>query len=313
MSGSPAVSLFEHTGVRIQPPCLKAGHYDFAIAGLVTAAIAASLFLLAMIVVWYSSLMSSTVPDGIPPKYTSTLVTPSAEPAPNNNDSQLTEVSRPEDLNTDPSVKFDAPEVTEIDFIREVVPQALDSAAAIKELSESRSVSTALPGVADGGLGGPLGIGGERGRDASQRWVIEFTAAASLDEYAAGLQFFEIELAADFDNEDRVVWLSNPAAAKPTARHAEQSAVIAEHRFYTVWSEGSNASLAADRELFARAGVDASAAQILHFYPKSVERLLESLERAFADRQPSEIRRTCFCIRRIQDGFEFFVREQLIR
>ncbi len=89
--------------------------------------------------------------------------------------------------------------------------------------------------------------------------------------------------------------------------------MTAANQFYTVWADGSDSSIAADRDLFARAGVETSSARILHFYPLALERQLESLEREFAGRQPSEIRRTHFCMRKTSSGFEFFVSEQSIR
>ncbi len=79
---------------------------------------------------------------------------------------------------------------------------------------------------------------------------------------------------------------------------------------FMLWTEGSEARRVADEELFRRAGIEVSQAQLLHFYPMETELMLATLEQDYLKRPPQDIRQTTFAVRRAGAGYEFFVVSQ---
>ncbi len=137
-------------------------------------------------------------------------------------------VESPEDASLDPSLANEATsDVTELMGITETVEAFSDTLNGNAEFAATisdegfASVSgvandftgfrnSGTPGSAVGTGGRPLGSGGpgRGGRKREQRWIIEFEDAVNLDTYASQLQFFRIELAAKFEQEERLVYLS---------------------------------------------------------------------------------------------------------
>ena len=79
-------------------------------------------------------------------------------------------------------------------------------------------------------------------------------------------------------------------------------------------AEGSpNLKTSTDVELFRKAGIDASAATILHFYSAETEAQMEKLERDFGQHETKDIRKTHFRVRKNGTAFEFYVDKQFLR
>ena len=67
----------------------------------------------------------------------------------------------------------------------------------------------------------------------------------------------------------------------------------------------------ADRSLLTRAGIAIGGRPVVQFYPREVENRLAQIEQEFAGRQAGEIRKTRFGVRSVDNGFEFYVLEQI--
>lgn len=239
-------------------------------------------------------------------------------------------VESPEDPSLDPSLALESTsDVTELMGITETVEAFSDVLSGNAEFATTINEegfgsfagvandytglkNSGIPGSAEGTGGRPLGSGGpgRGGRKREQRWIIEFGDTVDLNTYASQLNHFGIELAAKFDQEERLVYLSNLTDPRPAVREVSAIDARGEKRMFMSWAEGSEARRIADEELFRRAGVDVSQAQLLHFYPMETELMLATLEQDFLKRPAQEIRQTAFSIRRVGAGFEFFVVSQ---
>ena len=170
-----------------------------------------------------------------------------------------------------------------------------------------------------GGIGGARGTGnapslGEGGGSGGgvrrpMRWIIEFDKGATLDSYAAQLDFFKIELGV-LDDTDQITYANNLSAAAPSSRSGPRTA---EKRLYFSWRDGTLQQ--ADRQLLSRAGVDATGKIVLQFYPAETEELLAVVEAEFLKRLGSgrdirTVRRTRFVVVTEDDGYSFLVRNQ---
>jgi hypothetical protein len=172
------------------------------------------------------------------------------------------------------------------------------------------------PGTGDGTGGGDgpghgWGTGdrrpGERKKtEPSRHWQVTFSTA-TLDVYAAQLDFFKIELAV-LQPKSKVAYAFNLAKPKPDTRIAGTGD---EKRFYLTWRSGEMQK--ADRELLARAGIEPGEGLILKFLSPEVEAQLVDLERRAAidaGLAVKDVRATRFGIRTQQGGFRFYVVEQ---
>lgn len=225
-------------------------------------------------------------------------------------------VESPEDANDDPSVSNEETDVTELEeVVEQVLDVSEDAAAVVAPKESSGSNNTGTSGVAEGTGGRPLGSGGpgRGGAKREQRWIVEFADKGDLKSYAAQLDFFGIELAAMFPAEGRLVYMSNMSADKPTTREITEGAAGAEQRLFMNWAEGSEERRQADVELFQKAGIDASAAGVLHFYSPETETLLATIEQEFGGNAAAEIRKTYFRVRKAGSGYEFYVHKQLLK
>lgn len=157
------------------------------------------------------------------------------------------------------------------------------------------------------GDGRQVGFGqgpGESGISRADRWEVLFSDGQTLNEYARQLDFFGIELGVV--TADRSIdYVSRLAQETPVQRRGRADD---ESRLFMSWSQGNLRD--ADRELMARGGVEVGQRRILQFYPAETESQLAGLERSYAGREPSEIRKTRFAVQATRDGFQFFVLDQ---
>ena len=79
------------------------------------------------------------------------------------------------------------------------------------------------------------------------------------------------------------------------------------------WQDGSEERRQADVELFQKTGIDASQANIMHFYLSDTEQTMATIEQEYGGRTPAEIRRTFYRVRKAGTGYEFYVHNQLLK
>lgn len=149
------------------------------------------------------------------------------------------------------------------------------------------------------------------GRDASnsrpveQRWLLEYSGQIDLMSYAAVLSFFDIEIAVVY-SDGRMVYLSQPGAEN---RVLDSDIQHDDDRLFMSWADGERRS--ADLALLNSAGIATEGqVKVLHFFPAQLEQQLKELEREFADKRASEIRRTVFGVRQSDSELEFYVIRQ---
>lgn len=140
-------------------------------------------------------------------------------------------------------------------------------------------------------------------------WEVSFPEEISVVEYARRLDYFGIEISAVSPN-GKIEYISNSGQQKPDKRVGQ---LVDDPRLYIGWRRGE--LVAADRKLLAKAGINAKGKQLWHFFPEETQRLMATLERAHAKRDPTRIKRTRFELRRKPngDGYEFVVAEQEYR
>lgn len=229
-----------------------------------------------------------------------------------------------------PDVDPNAPVMAEAEAIpdtAEVSAESLDSVADVADSTEMESsdssdgpvvnrsfamasIVPARPGSPFGTVGGtgrpPIGFGkGKGGFPREMRWFVKFVERGTLDEYAQQLEFFGIELGALMPD-GKLVLVSKLTAGKPTVRTVTNGQE--EKRLYFTWKGGTRKTL--DLQLFQKAGVDASNALIMHFYPQETENQLAVLELEYKKRKANEIKKTYFAVRAAKDGFEFTITSQ---
>jgi len=159
-----------------------------------------------------------------------------------------------------------------------------------------------------GGRGdGRLAGGGGTGTGISRHWEVRFLKGNTLETYARQLDFFGIELGV-LQPGNKVVYAYNLTKARPDSRTGPADA---EKRYYLTWRSGELQQ--ADRELLARAGIQAQDRIILKFLPPAIEGRLAQLEKARGGARADSIRRTRFGIRSDGAGFAFFIAEQTYR
>jgi hypothetical protein len=213
----------------------------------------------------------------------------------------------------------------------EVSAESLDAVADVSDASELSSematsdaadapaanqkfamapVIRARPGSPFGKPGGtgrpPLGSGsGTGGFPREMRWFVKFTERGTLDEYAAQLEFFGIELGALMPD-GKLLLVSQLTAARPNVRTVIDGQE--EKRLYFTWKSGTRKGV--DLEILKKAGIDANNALVMHFYPPQTENQLAVLEQQYKNRKANQIKRTYFAVRSIRGGYEFTVTSQ---
>ena len=152
-------------------------------------------------------------------------------------------------------------------------------------------------------LGNGPGVGGF-GRE--QRWFVRFADGSNIDEYARQLDFFKVELGAYVPG-GKLTYLTNASQAQPTTRAAEVGAD--EQRLYMTWKSAGRRE--ADVQIFRKAGIDATNAVIMHFYPPETEQQMAKAETDYRGRAVADILRTYFVVRSNgADGYLFVVTAQ---
>ena len=230
-----------------------------------------------------------------------------------------------------PDVDPNAPAMAEAEDIpdnNEVSADSLDAVADVSDSAEmesadaspdgpvaNRTFATAAivptrPGSPFGTKGGtgrpPIGFGkGKGGFPREMRWFVKFVERGTLDEYAQQLEFFGIELGALMPD-GKLVLVSKLTAGKPAARTVTNGQE--EKRLYFTWKGGTRKGV--DLQLFQKAGIDASNALIMHFYPPETENQLAVLELQYKNRKAAEIKKTYYSVRSAKQGFEFAITSQ---
>ncbi len=308
------MSIAEKPGSRtkrpVRSPHIKLTKYDITVSALSTTALCAVLTLIVMIIIWLSNLLPT-------PQKKQVIMLPPGDGGWEDGDPNATpNVESPEDATLDPSVANEETDVTELEEVTEQIVEVSENAAAVVAPNEfTGSKNTGSPGSADGTGGRPLGSGGpgRGGAKREQRWIVEFADKGDLKSYAAQLDFFGIELAAMFSAEARLVYMTNMSADKPATREIKEGAAGGEQRLFMNWAEGSEERRQADVELFQKAGIDASAAGVLHFYSSETETAMATIEQEFGGHAATEIRKTYFRVRKAGNGYEFYVQKQLLK
>lgn len=293
---------------RTQGPHIKLTRYDIAVSVMQTSALIAGLAFIVMLAIWLSNLLPTPVSKKVElmPAGDGGWEDGTPDATPN--------VESPEDAVPDPSMANEETDVTQIEEVIEQVVEVAENAAVIEAPNESTQRETSgIPGSADGTGGRPLGSGGpgRGGAKREQGWIVEFAEKGDIDTYAAQLDFFGIEVGLLLKEESRLVYLSKFTQPQPTRREVRTG--DSEKRLFLAWQDGSQDRVKADIELFKRAGIDATAGVILHFYPAATEQTMAQLEFSYGNQQPTAIRRTYFQVRRAGNGFEFVVTRQVLK
>jgi hypothetical protein len=286
-------------------PHTQVSRYDLTSAALIAGVAVTLATLLTLIAIWLANLR--------PPNVVLNPIMAAGDGGWEDGDPNETlDVESPEDPSDDPSLANDQSDVTEIMEITEPIVEFAETAAQLVEPNEfTDSMDSGNPGSAEGTGGRPLGSGGpgRGGAKRENRWYVQFADRGNLDSYAKQLDFFKIELGALFRAEERLVYIKSLSSAKPPTREVKTGEN--EKRLFMNWQGGDR--IEADRELFAKAGIDASTATILHFYPPETENAMARLEVDYAGRQPQEIRKTYFQVRKAGSGYEFYVTNQKLK
>ena len=286
----------------IASPVLNVTHYERVSTVMVTIVIGLLLTVVVLGVAWMATLRPSDV--GPPPL--ETLEFPGGEPD-GELDSTL-KVESPEEETPDPSIAEEFSEETEITEVFDVVVELSDNATEqLDQQFQTEVENTGKPGSKEGTGRPALGIGGgEGGVSRANRWFIRFAESITINEYAKQLDSFGIELGVLFPAKKQLIYLKNLSAASP------QKTVVNtgrnEKRLYMNWQGGNLKK--SDIKLFAKAGINAKGALILHFYPKKTETMLAQLEIEKAKRPVKEIRRTVFTVRGSANRYRFVVTRQ---
>jgi len=292
-------------------PNLKISKYDITVSALATSTITAVLTLLAMIVIRFAMIM----PEPDPPSPELRIVSdPYSLPFAS---LEAAEVTSPDDAVADPSLANEERTATELNDLADQIVLTSANASAIVAPQESIGLMIATrPNRADGTGNSAIGTGDNRSRSESQRetrWIVEFTNPGDLANYAAQLDHLGIELGGMFTAEGKLVYMHKVTAEKPTTREVFEADAGSERRLFMNWASGSEGRREADVELFRKAGIDASAATILHFYSAETEAQMAKLERDFGQHETKEIRKTYFRVRKNATAFEFYVDKQFLR
>lgn len=289
----------------VRPPVLNVTRFDLTTAGVIAGTVGLAILMVSLTTVWVTNRPAESesfvpvelvefpggVDDGAPDE---TLL-----------------VDSPEDVADDPSLaefESEEPEVAEmLDNVLELAETANNQA---QEQYETDLRNAGKMGSATGTGRRPLGMGvGEKGLPREQRWFVAFADGGTLDQYARQLEYFQIQLAALVPS-GKLIYLSNLTAERPDTR--EETDGSREQRMYMTWQGGR--LRAADRELFAKAGVDITGGILFHFYPKQTEQRLAQLEYDRAQRSNrtiDQIRRTYFVVRRSLNEYQFAVTRQI--
>lgn len=165
--------------------------------------------------------------------------------------------------------------------------------------------------AADNVFEGCIGVGDHRKTGAGEpafweRWDIRYSVD-SIDEYAAQLDHFDIELGVLGGGKPGIEYVKNMAAPSPQTRSIENAS--AEQRFYFNFVQPDMQRL--DAELLRRADIATANRFPVQFYPDDVVKQLLTLEhQALNGRDIKEVRQTIFGVRGDAGDYEYYVIEQ---
>ena len=281
---------------------MRITRYDRASAWMVSVVLACLIGAFIFFLMWFGSRVPAVDSDMVPE------VIPMAGGELDGAIDETLKVESPEDVTDDPSQAELPSEETQILETLETVVELSDAASQfVQDQPQNDSISSGKPGSANGTGRAPLGEGGGPGAlTRAQRWVIRFGDKDTLDEYARQLDFFGIEFGVVQGN-DTITYLSNFSSPTPTKR--VETISEEEQRLYMQWQDAGRRK--ADVDLVKKAGIDAAAFPILHFYPAKTENDLVTKELAFRNKKEQEIRRTYFNVSRRAGGYTFVVTKQL--
>ncbi len=151
------------------------------------------------------------------------------------------------------------------------------------------------------------GGGGTGGKGRKQPgWVFRYDS--NKKEYARQLDFFKIELAALGGGVNRIDY-ARGFSTTPSKRTGQPGD---EKRRWQAWNTRSKQEV--DRRLLSQAGVNTQGRSVLQFLPPPVEQMLLNLQRQKAGNRPLEqIKTTIFGLRKVGEGYEFYVIDQKYR
>ena len=215
-------------------------------------------------------------------------------------------IDSPEEVTPDPSIPEIPSDETQIAEAIESVIELSDDAS--MQLPPQYNIAVENMGKAGSAIGTgrrALGSGpGEGGFPRHQRWYVRFADRGTIEEYARQLDYFGIELG--LLNGTELVYVSNLSSPQPTVRRANTGK--GENRLYFTWQGGKRRG--ADLELLKKAGLDAGASTIFHFYPPKTEQLLAKAELQYRNKKVKEIRRTFYALNGKSGSYEFEVTNQ---
>jgi hypothetical protein len=195
--------------------------------------------------------------------------------------------------------------------LQDTVATVLDAVAAIQADLSDPTLTEDLESGAKGsskGTGNALGLGEGGGPGSgfprAQRWIIQFQEGGSLESYAKQLDFFKIELGA-IGNTNQIQYAYNLAKPKPDKRTGRGDQ---EKRLYFSWQQGNLKD--ADRALLEKAGIATAGKILVQFFDPGEENKMAHLEKNYANRDASEIRKTRFGVRSQGGQYVFYVIDQ---
>ncbi|MBW3543707.1 MAG: hypothetical protein KY476_25935 [Planctomycetes bacterium] len=212
----------------------------------------------------------------------------------------------PEEEIPDPSVAEESEEVQVEEVLENVLEFSDRATNQLQPTFDTDVQSSGKAGSASGTGRAALGMGGgEKGLPRAERWFINWSDRATLDEYAQQLDFFGIRFAILRPGEPALI-ISNFSAEKPQVTTVAKGD---KDQLYFSWRGGSRRQ--ADAQLCQKAGVNVGNQPILHLYPAATEQALARLEKDYRNRPPEQVRRTYFSVQRAGRGYQFVVTRQI--
>jgi len=284
-------------------PHLKVTKYDTTSSFLLATGAILGLLAIVLLIIWLTNLEPRATDDIIPIEM---VGGGDEDGAPD----ETLNVESPADPSDDPSVAEEPSEEVELMEMLENVVELSDNATqmVVTEVQVTGTKNSGTPGSAVGTGRRPLGRGGGKGGyPREQRWIVKFADQTSLKAYARQLDFFKIELGAYFPETGTLIYLTNVSADAPTRREVNKGK---DDRLFMNWQGGSDRRKA-DLSLFKKAGINASTAHVVHFYPRATEELLVRAERSYQNLPSSRIRLTYFQVTGDGGGYKFTVTRQV--
>lgn len=273
-------------------PVLKPTRHEKAVSGMMCAVVALTLLL--------SALMLAQIPDTGEPTRPIPIVLVELPPGEESEAEPALELESPSVAVLDPQIAEDQENPSGLAEVLETVIGLSDDASENVEWTLDPDPTAVRPTPRKVRRLGPGPVEGPFTRE--ERWWIGFNVS-TIDDYIRQLEYFDIKLGALLPD-GRVVMMHTLSKDKPETRTLKSGE--SGNRFYSSpLVKGKPA-----QALFAKAGVDASDATILHFYNESLERELARIEVAYRGTPVINIRRTYFRVQQDGSGYKFAVSSQ---